>query len=265
MIQGVLFDWGGVLHDDNGVITGAASCLHWLNQHQLPWRIISNTTTKPPQVLIDKLAQMGVSADEQQVLTPLTACRIWLREQATQARVAPLALFTADAVLPMFREFDLLAPDAEQGAGSVIIGDLGEGWDYHQINRALRLLLAQPTPHFITLGATRYWQAADGVRIDVGPIAAALQCASGIKPLTLGKPAAEFFALAQRQLGIEPDAILMVGDDIESDIHGAQRFGLKTALVRTGKFRPADLDSAIKPDVVLDSIAALPAWLQRQR
>ncbi len=58
----------------------------------------------------------------------------------------------------------------------------------------------------------------------------------------------------------------MVGDDLESDIGGARAHGLHTALVRTGKFRQRDLDqSPIEPDVVLDSIADLPYWLEEHQ
>jgi phospholysine phosphohistidine inorganic pyrophosphate phosphatase len=49
----------------------------------------------------------------------------------------------------------------------------------------------------------------------------------------------------------------MIGDDIQADVGGAQRAGLQAALVRTGKFRPADLASKIRPHMVLDSIADL--------
>lgn len=261
MIKGVLFDWGGVLHDDNGPMAGAASCLQQLSSQNIPWRIISNTTSKPPQYLLDKLDDMGVQADATQILTPITASQLWLRQQARRNPVEPIALFVADSARSSFQALSLLAPQAEKGARTVIIGDLAEGWNYQQINRALRLLTQQPTPHFIALGATRYWQAADGLRIDVGPIAAALEYASGIKPITLGKPSPDFFALALAQLGVSKEHVLIVGDDIESDIHGAQQCGLQTALVRTGKFQATDLQKPPAPDVVLDSVADLSDWL----
>jgi ribonucleotide monophosphatase NagD (HAD superfamily) len=55
----------------------------------------------------------------------------------------------------------------------------------------------------------------------------------------------------------------MIGDDVEADIAGAAAFGLKTVLVRTGKFRQEVLDEAtVKPNGVIDSIAALPDWLE---
>jgi len=55
----------------------------------------------------------------------------------------------------------------------------------------------------------------------------------------------------------------MVGDDVEADIGGATAFGLRSILVRTGKFREEELEEAtVKPDGVIDSIAGLPAWLE---
>jgi ribonucleotide monophosphatase NagD (HAD superfamily) len=57
----------------------------------------------------------------------------------------------------------------------------------------------------------------------------------------------------------------MVGDDIDADVAGAQRFGLRTALVRTGKFRPDEVErSGTMPDVLLSSVADLPRWLEEQ-
>jgi ribonucleotide monophosphatase NagD (HAD superfamily) len=55
----------------------------------------------------------------------------------------------------------------------------------------------------------------------------------------------------------------MIGDDIVGDVQGAQRSGMRAALVRTGKFQPRDLDGEIEPDQALGSIADLPdRWAQ---
>ena len=69
-----------------------------------------------------------------------------------------------------------------------------------------------------------------------------------------------FFHAAAMRLGITCEEILMIGDDIEADVGGAQRAGLKGALVRTGKFRPADLERGVTPHAILDSVASLPEW-----
>jgi ribonucleotide monophosphatase NagD (HAD superfamily) len=56
----------------------------------------------------------------------------------------------------------------------------------------------------------------------------------------------------------------MVTDDLEQDVRGAQLFGMKTLLLRTGKFRPEALDrSSVIPDAVLSSIANVPDWIDR--
>jgi len=55
----------------------------------------------------------------------------------------------------------------------------------------------------------------------------------------------------------------MVGDDLESDVVGAHGVGMRTVLVRTGKFRPDEVEaSVVQPDGIVSSIAQLPAWLE---
>jgi ribonucleotide monophosphatase NagD (HAD superfamily) len=122
------------------------------------------------------------------------------------------------------------------------------------------LLHHNPAAELIALGMTRYWQAPDGVRLDAAPFVAALEHATGRRAIVLGKPSREFFETAVHRLGLAPADTLMVGDDIRTDVAGAQAAGLKAALVRTGKFRTQDLEEGIRPDAVLDSIADLPAW-----
>jgi HAD superfamily hydrolase (TIGR01458 family) len=137
---------------------------------------------------------------------------------------------------------------------------MGEAWDYRALNRAFRLLQANPEATLIALGMTRFWRAQDGIRLDAGPFVAALEFATGRKALVLGKPAEPFFRAAAERLGLPAREIVMVGDDIETDIAGSQKAGLKSVLLCTGKFRPSDLERGITPDAVLSSIADLPKW-----
>ena len=78
--------------------------------------------------------------------------------------------------------------------------------------------------------------------------------------MVFGKPDARFFLAAGEALGLGAFELLMIGDDIAADVGGAQAAGLKGALVKTGKFRPADLEGAVRPDAVFESIAELPEW-----
>ena len=143
----------------------------------------------------------------------------------------------------------------------MVVGDLGDLWDFRTLNRAFRLLHYNPEAKLLALGMTRYWLASDGISLDVAPFVAALEHATGRKPLVFGKPAAAFFHAAAAKLALPAGDLLMIGDDIDADIGGAQAAGLKGALrKKTGKFRPSDLEGGVKPDAVLESVAELPGW-----
>jgi phospholysine phosphohistidine inorganic pyrophosphate phosphatase len=171
-----------------------------------------------------------------------------------------VAVFVPPKAQGEFEGIACLPEQAETGADYVVIGDLGERWDFRTLNRAFRLLHANPDATLMALGMTRFWQRQDGIALDVAPFVAALEHATGRKAMVFGKPAARFFQAAAEQLHVAAEDILMVGDDVVTDIGGAQQAGLRGALVKTGKFRPGDLAGDVKPDVVLESIAELPAF-----
>ena len=64
-------------------------------------------------------------------------------------------------------------------------------------------------------------------------------------------------------LEAEASITWMIGDDLEGDIVGAHKQGMKTLLVRTGKFRPDEVErSTIQPSGIVSSIAQVPDWLE---
>jgi HAD superfamily hydrolase (TIGR01458 family) len=254
MIRGILFDLDGVIYNANRLIPGSAETIAWVRELGIPHLFVTNTTSRPRSALVEKLASFGIPATEAEIHTPAAVAAQWLRTQAP----GDIALFLRPATRSEFDGLPCLSDDAERGASYVVIGDLEDTWDYRTLNRAFRLLHDNPAAKLIALGMTRYWMAPDGLALDVAPFVAALEHATGRKPLVLGKPAAAFFQGAVERLAMPADQVLMIGDDVNADIGGAQAAGLKGALVRTGKFRPADLEGEVRPDAVLDSIADLP-------
>ena len=111
-----------------------------------------------------------------------------------------------------------------------------------------------------------WWQTSRGPLLDSGAFVAGLEYAAGVEATVLGKPSPTYFVAALEALDADPERTWMIGDDIEADIRGAQLHGMRTALVRTGKFRPDAVErSGIMPDAILSSIADLPDWLDRTR
>jgi len=86
------------------------------------------------------------------------------------------------------------------------------------------------------------YQTAEGPALDMGAFIVGLEAAAAMEVTVVGKPAPAFFSAALSDLGIGASDALMVGDDINSDVLGSQAVGMTGVLVRTGKFRPSDLD-----------------------
>jgi HAD superfamily hydrolase (TIGR01458 family) len=252
----VLLDLDGVVYVGDQPVPGAAGTVDWLAREGVPYRFLTNTTSRPRRAIVDKLAGLGIAADADMILTPAVAAVAWLRRHDIERP----ALFVPDATAAEFVELGPLTDGVDGSAGAVIVGDLGEGWEYGTLNRALRQLMSDPAPPLVALGMTRYWRAEDGLRLDVGAFVRALEYAAGRTAVVVGKPDPAFYATAVDALGLEAGQVVMVGDDIRNDVEGAQRAGLTGVLVRTGKFSASDLTAEISPDAMLDSIADLPRW-----
>ena len=255
-MRAAFIDLDGVVYEGERGVAGAPEAIAWLRERKVPHLFLTNTTSLPRSALVEKLAGLGVESESESILTPPAAATRWLADHAP----GPAALFVPEATAAEFGDTPRLATDAESGAAAVVLGDLGEGWSFRTLNRAFRLLMADPQPALVALGMTRYWRAADGLRLDVAPFVKALEHASGARAVVLGKPAPEFFQAGLARVGCAAPEAVLIGDDIVGDVQGAQLAGLRGVLVRTGKFRAADLAGAIRPDAVLDSIADFPAW-----
>ena len=245
-LRAVLFDLDGTVYEHQQLIPGAAETIAHLRTQGLIIAFLTNTTSRGPQTLAKELVTLGIPASEKDVFNPTAIAASFLRAQSATAYllVQPPALADFDGV-----KVSGESPDY------VVVGDLGNHWTYQRLNHAFRLI--HQGARLIALGMTRYYRAADGLWLDVGPIIAALQYATGVEPLVLGKPDPAFFRQVLSELGVESAQALMVGDDVQTDIAGGQAACLKTALVKTGKFEVKDLHLGIQPDLVLDSITAL--------
>ncbi len=255
--RALLIDLDGVLYVGDEAVAGAPAAVAWIEHAQVPHLFLTNTTSRPRQALVAKLARMGITVDQAHILTPPVAAAAWMKGRG----MGRAALFVPDATRSEFVGVEAV----EDRPDAVVVGDLGDGWSFAVLNQAFRLLMERPTPALIALGMTRYWQAPDGLRLDTAPFVAALAHASGVTPTVLGKPARPFFEAALGRLGAGAGQTLMVGDDLEADVGGAQQTGMRGILVRTGKYRGRDASAEVRPDAVLDSIAALPDWWRAQQ
>ncbi len=142
----------------------------------------------------------------------------------------------------------------------IVIGDIGDKWSYPLMNQVFNDLMQGAK--LIAIHKNRFWQTKHGLQMDIGGFIDALEYASGVKAMIIGKPSADFFQIALDDMGLQASEAAIIGDDIDADVGGGQQVGLKGILVKTGKYRQGYTEaSAIKPDVIIDSIADLPEIL----
>lgn len=249
--RAVLLDLDGVLYVEEQPLPGAAAAVEELRAAGLAIRFVTNTTAHSRRRTLEKLRRLGFVVDERELVTPAVLAMQRCRDRGHRK----VALLMQDEVKEEFEGFD----EAEE-PDAVIVGDLGERFEYDVLNRAFRHLLGGA--ELIALQKNRYWLRNDGLCLDVGPFVAALEYAAGCEAHVVGKPADGFFRHVLEGLGAAPDEAVMIGDDIESDIEGALRAGLAAILVRTGKYRKrAVMTSGIEPSATVDSIADVPSLL----
>jgi HAD superfamily hydrolase (TIGR01458 family) len=244
-IEAFAFDLGGVLHDADRPIPGAAETVAEIRASGLAVRFVTNTTTIGRRLIAERLRGFGFEADAEEVFCPSRAAAAWLRQQQSSA-----TLFVASGAVEDFEG----VPRDERRPDVVVIGDLLDRWTFQRLNAAFRLVY-ETGSRLVGLGRTRYWSGPDGPQLDVGPILAALEYATGTTAVVFGKPEAAFFDELIADLALPPARVAMVGDDAITDVAAAMRSGLKGVLVRTGKFQPRDLEGPTRPDLVLGSVA----------
>jgi HAD superfamily hydrolase (TIGR01458 family) len=253
----ILLDVDGVLHVSGEAIPGGAEAVAALRAAGHRLRFVTNSTTRTRAQLADQLRGLGIELDDDELqTTPRAAARA-----LSGKRVLALIM---SAIVAELEGVDLVGENAD----AVLLGGADEGpetsrvFSYMNLARAFHELDAGA--ELYCLHKNRWWQTSAGPQLDAGAFVAGLEYASQIEAVVLGKPSTAYFAAALEALDAEPELTWMVGDDYEVDVVGAQRWGLKTVLVRTGKFRPdAVEDSGVMPDAIISSIADLPDWIER--
>lgn len=253
-IRGVLLDIDGVLHVSMQPIVGAVETLHWLEQHGYPTCFVTNTTTFARATLAQHLQGIGLSIAEEYLITAPVATANYIRQHYPGKRCWVLTKGDTEAD---FTDIKLVQADADV----VVIGGAEELLTYEAMNDAFRMLMNGAV--LLAMHTNLYWRTNEGLRLDSGPFVRALEVATGKEAIVLGKPDHAFFEQALLAIGATADETIMVGDDIENDVGGAQRAGLRGILVYTGKHRAdSPLLESVHPDAMLPSIAELPRWIE---
>jgi HAD superfamily hydrolase (TIGR01458 family) len=251
----ILIDVDGVLHISNEPIDGAADAVNRLRADGHRLRFVTNNTTRSRRELAEDIRGLGIELEDEELQTTPYAAAHALAGKRVLALTMPSIVEDLDGV-------EMVGDHAD----AVLLGGADETPETNQVFSYMNLARAfaelDAGAELYCLHKNRWWQTARGPLLDAGAFVAGLEYAAGVQATVLGKPSGPFFAAALEALDADPEKTWMVGDDIDADVGGAHAFGLRTVLVRTGKFRGDNHGWSVSPDAVLDSIADLPDFLR---
>jgi HAD superfamily hydrolase (TIGR01450 family) len=264
-VGGVLFDIDGVLVTSWQPIPGAAEALRVLAEHQIACSYLTNTTTRTRREIAEAMLAVGMAVRPDEVVTAAVLTADYVRAHYPGARCV---LVNSGDITEDLPGIDIVDIDevSRESPDVVLLGGAGPEFSHLTLSRVYEWM-TRDVP-VIAMHRSTAWKTSDGLRIDTGMYLIGMEQASGRQAIAVGKPAPAGFLAAAARLGVDPDEMYMVGDDLNNDVLAAQVVGMTGVLVRTGKFRQDILDRwaadefAMQPNHVVDSVADLPAALK---
>jgi 4-nitrophenyl phosphatase len=258
-IESLIIDMDGVLYRGRERLPGARAFLAYLVEQEVPFILGTNNSTLTPQEYVTKLAAMDIGISPERILTSGQASALYLAKVASPgARVYAIG---EDGLFAALKEQGFRLTDED--VRYVVVGmDRKLTWDKLRI--ATLAIRAGAT--FIGTNPDTTLPTEEGLVPGNGANLAALEVATEVTPLIIGKPQPTLLELAMEKMGVGKKGTAMVGDRLETDILGGKNAGLTTVLVLSGITQPEELEgSPYRPDLVFQDIGHFhQAWRDRR-
>ncbi|MDQ6673877.1 MAG: HAD-IIA family hydrolase [Chloroflexota bacterium] len=260
-LRGLLIDLDGVVYTGREAIPGGAAFLAAMRRRGLKFLLVTNNSTTSPELVAERLRGMGIEVLAEDILTSAQAAAAYVRTHAgPDARVYVIG---EAGLLQAVQEEGLLVVDTPGAKINCVIAGLDRAFTYAKLTCAARAILGGA--QFVATNADALLPVEGGQVIPgAGSIVAAIQTATAVAPVVVGKPEAGLFEHGLRRLGsLPPEHVAMVGDRLDTDIVGGRRAGLRTILVLSGVTTLAQLEAALdsRPDAVTPDLAGLASLL----
>jgi HAD superfamily hydrolase (TIGR01450 family) len=239
----IFFDAYGVLKNASGVIQGIPDLLSWLIRRGKDVYVITNDASKSPARMAEAYThpEHGVLIPASRNISSGLLAKDFLRSKIKTGRVAYLgkessAFYVRSAGLTPLHISECGV--GQELAAIALLDDEGYDW-FRDINLTLNLMRESNAP--VVVANTDLAYPLDGARIGlaVGSLASMLERIVSKTFIRFGKPDTMMFSHAfasahANNPDLKKGEVLMVGDTLETDILGANTFGIDTALVLSG-------------------------------
>jgi NagD protein len=251
MKYGYLLDMDGVIYRGKELIPGAKEFIMRLRETKTRFLFLTNHSQRTRRDVAMKLSRMGVEATECDIFTCSMATARFVAQQKPNGSAYVIG---EGGLLNALHQNGYSV--VEDNPDYVIVGE-GRTMNFETIEKAVRLV--SNGARLIATNLDPNCPTDAGIRPGCGAIAAMIESATGKKAFSVGKPSPVMMRAARKQLGLKSEETIMVGDTMETDILGGVGLGYRTILVMSGGTSRVDLDNfAYSPDLILDSVAAIP-------
>jgi len=251
VVRGVILDLDGTVYLGDEQVPGAADFVSFLDGLGIRCLFVTNRSNRTPEDVAAHLQEYGIPCGVEHVLTSSQATVQYLKSGS--AYVIGEEGLTSELLKAGFTITDQ-APDH-------VVVSLDRQFSYDKLTTACRLISQGST--FVATNPDKSLKVESGLMPGTGSLVAAVEAASGTKPLVIGKPERLIMDMSLARLGLDADEVLAVGDNIHTDIPAGARAGMRTVLLLTGVTKRDDVDSGpCRPDWVLNDYTELTALVR---
>ncbi|MEM7170402.1 MAG: HAD-IIA family hydrolase [Pseudomonadota bacterium] len=245
-----LLDLDGTVYRGSDPITGASAFVNRLKEAAVPHLFVTNRANRTVDEVSAQLNDLGVAAENHEVLTSAQATARYLGQGSCYV------IGEAGLLGPLEEEGLTLLPDGSTHCPDNVVVGYDRGITYQKLETAMRAILAGA--RFIATNPDPIITTEQGVSPENGAIVAALEAATGQRAEVIGKPERIIVDQAVAQIAIPEADIVMLGDNLETDVAAAQAAGTKSILILTGVSTREDLaTSTHRPDWVVEDFDEL--------
>ena len=271
-IRALIIDMDGVLWHGTQPIPGLTDFFQALHELEIRFILATNNASLTPEQYVTKLAKMGVTVAKNRILTSGIATALYLSELVKPDETRVFVVGEDGATQPLIeRGFTLTglyevnsSSDPNKKGADIVVCGKDETLTWAKL--ATATLNIRAGAQFIGTNADTTLPTEYGLTHGNGAILAALEVATGVTPVIIGKPEPIIYQQALTLLGVDPDETVAIGDRLETDILGAVRTGIRSIMVLTGVSTEADVqDAEYQPTWVMPDIRAVTQALRSLR
>jgi NagD protein len=255
--KGFLIDMDGVIYSGNDLIPGADTFITELKRKKVPFLFLTNNSQRTPRDVVNKLAGLGIEAEEDNVFTSAMATAWFLARQKPNGTAYVLG---EGGLLTSLHEngYSLVTHDPD----FVVVGE-GRNFTLEMVNNAVDMILGGAKLIATNLDPSpkkKGWN-----NLGIKAVVSMLEEATGVKAFSVGKPSPVMMRVARKKLGLETANTTIIGDTMDTDIIGGIQVGYRTILTLSGVSKKEEFPQyAFTPDLVVENVGALDLdkWLK---